>query len=361
MGYLIARTSLPLLLICSWFLVAALGQSTSRYTVTGNLHDQSGRPAPGFTVCALPAAGGVLNVRDKACAETDAQGKFVIGLAQAGIYQVMSENPELGYMPAYIPFYGDPRSIVTEVVVGDNTPNGSVSLTLGPKGGLVTGKLIDEAADTPIKDFVVWLWDGRDPKIRYRQVVTGGNRFRLVAPTRGFRMRVTAEGYEDWIMLGGVLITAAGPKKGPSSMIVPTASTPDFAVYMKRKEPLPTDPTRMDEKRLPAPIQIGPADNAVLNANPRMTRLEWAPVTGAVSYGVEVEACWTRYRYQQAGLPDDGECINPSPHFEKFGLADKTVEFMFRGAQPGRWRVWAIDDNHRQGTKSPWRRFLHLQ
>jgi hypothetical protein len=29
------------------------------------------------------------------------------------------------------------------------------------------------------------------------------------------------------------------------------------------------------------------------------------------------------------------------------------------GAQPGRWRVWAMDKDRRPGVKSPWRRFIH--
>jgi hypothetical protein len=162
-------------------------------------------------------------------------------------------------------------------------------------------------------------------------------------------------------MGGGVLISAAGARKGPGSLLTPTGTTADFAVYMKRKNPAPSVPTKGDEKRLPAPLQISPADNAVLDVFPRITKLEWAPVGGAVSYGVEVEACVRPSSVAKERLPDDVECINPSPHLEKFGLADTTVEFMFRGAQPGRWRVWASDKDHRPGFKSPWQRFVHLR
>jgi hypothetical protein len=42
-------------------------------------------------------------------------------------------------------------------------------------------------------------------------------------------------------------------------------------------------------------------------------------------------------------------------------LPNTTIEFMFRGAQPGRWRVWAIDKNGRPGSKSAWQRFVHLK
>ena len=32
----------------------------------------------------------------------------------------------------------------------------------------------------------------------------------------------------------------------------------------------------------------------------------------------------------------------------------------FVGAQPGRWRVWAVDKEGREGFKSPWRLFVYL-
>ena len=60
-------------------------------------------------------------------------------------------------------------------------------------------------------------------------------------------------------------------------------------------------------------------------------------------------------------LPDDGECINPAPFEQKFGLRQTAYEFVFMGAQPGRWRVWAIDKDRRHGVKSPWRRFIHTK
>jgi len=37
------------------------------------------------------------------------------------------------------------------------------------------------------------------------------------------------------------------------------------------------------------------------------------------------------------------------------------AEFSFVGAQPGRWRVWAVDKEGREGFKSPWRRYVYNQ
>lgn len=351
-----------LILICLPFLITITAHLPSPYTITGDLHDDGGQLFSGATVCALQTNGKVVNLRDRVCAESDAQGKFVINLASSGRYQVVAEKMSEGYMPPYFPFYKDPQTPIPEVMVSGENPNASVSVKLGPKSGLISGKVMDEATDLPVQDFVVWTWQARDVNARTHQVVKGSpsGRFRILAPPVSFRMRVVSEGYEDWMMGGGVLVSLAGTRKGPGALLVRTGGTAEFAVYLKRKNPSPIELTKAgDEKRLPAPIQLAPQDNQVFDVFPRNTKLEWNPVAGAVSYAVEVESCWNRSQEERSRLADDGECINPSPYEEKFGLRETTYEFFFKGAQPGRWRVWAID--RKQGIKSPWRRFTYLK
>jgi len=38
-----------------------------------------------------------------------------------------------------------------------------------------------------------------------------------------------------------------------------------------------------------------------------------------------------------------------------------SYEFRFIGAQPGRWRVWGVDKEDREGFKSAWRNFVYLR
>ena len=350
-----------LILICLPFLITITAQLPSPYTISGDLRDEAGQLFSGASVCALQTNGRVVNVRDKVCAESDAQGRFVINLTTPGSYQVIAENISEGYMPPYFPFYKDPKTQIPEVVLNGDHANASVSVTLGPKSGLITGKVIDEATDLPVPNFVVWTWQARDVNARTHQVVRGqSGRFRILAPPVPFRMRVVADGYEDWVMGGGVLTSLAGSRKGPGSLLVRTGGNAEFAVYLKKKNASPID-SAADEKRLPAPVQLSPQDNQVFDVFPRNTKLEWNPVAGAISYAVEVESCWNRSQEERSRLPDDGECINPSPYEEKFGLHETTYEFFFKGAQPGRWRVWAIDKDHRPGIRSPWRRFTYLK
>jgi hypothetical protein len=84
-------------LICLPFLITITAQSPSPYTIAGDLHDDGGQLFSGATVCALQTNGKIVNVRDKVCAESDAQGKFVINLASSGRYQVVAEKMSEGY------------------------------------------------------------------------------------------------------------------------------------------------------------------------------------------------------------------------------------------------------------------------
>jgi hypothetical protein len=356
------RFGFLLLLILGSSFTMALAQAPVAYTIAGDLRDVSGQPFSGAQVCAIPTVGTVVKVRDKICAVSDAQGKFVIDLAQAGKYQVIAEQMSVGYMPAYLPFYRDPNLHVPEVVVGDENRNASVSLALGPKSGLITGRVIDEASDTPVRNFVVWVYQAKDANAHTHEVVSGQTgRFRIFAPPVPFKMRVVADGYEDWVMGGGVLISAAGARKAPGSLLVRDVPA-DFAVYLKKKNAtsIAVAGTAV-ENRLLAPVQLTPLENEVFDYFPRNTKLLWNPVEGAVSYGVEVESCWNVSTGPLARLPDDGECVNPSPYEEKFWLKETSYEFFFKGAQPGRWRVWAIDKDHHTGMKSAWRRFVFLK
>ena len=97
---------------------------------------------------------------------------------------------------------------------------------------------------------------------------------------------------------------------------------------------------------LPAPIQLSPADGSVFNIYPRTTTLTWAPVPGAVSYVLEREFC------SPLGCSDWSVAYPVVT-----GLTTTSFTFDFVGAQPGRWRVRAVDGAGGQGVVSPWWNF----
>ena len=98
-----------------------------------------------------------------------------------------------------------------------------------------------------------------------------------------------------------------------------------------------------------APSLLSPAPGTVFGHYPRDTMLVWSEVPGAASYVVE----WD-YKGADAWASDQrgtqGALIRTS---------QPVANFKFIGAQPGRWRVWAIDAAGQPGPKSDWREFRY--
>ena len=99
--------------------------------------------------------------------------------------------------------------------------------------------------------------------------------------------------------------------------------------------------------RLAAPDQVSPPDASGFSHHPRTTTLVWGPVPGAASYTVEIDCmhCCESGRW----------CSEVGNSWKVVtGLAETTYRFDFVGAQPGRWRVWAVGSNGEAGPKSGW-------
>jgi tetratricopeptide (TPR) repeat protein len=100
---------------------------------------------------------------------------------------------------------------------------------------------------------------------------------------------------------------------------------------------------------LAVPSLLSPAPGTVFGHYPRDTMLVWSEVPGASSYVVE----WD-YKGADSWASDQrgtqGALIRTS---------QPVANFKFIGAQPGRWRVWAIDAAGQPGPKSDWREFRY--
>ena len=102
------------------------------------------------------------------------------------------------------------------------------------------------------------------------------------------------------------------------------------------------------------PLQVAPPSDSVFDHFPRTTTLEWTSVAGATSYVVEVD-CFSCCR-KNAWCTDIG---GPSEVIR--GITDTSYSFKFVGAQPGRWRVWAVDTDERESPRTEWRRFRYTR
>lgn len=101
-------------------------------------------------------------------------------------------------------------------------------------------------------------------------------------------------------------------------------------------------PSQEATQELSAPNLLSPPDGTQFNQFPRTVTLVWEKVPGASSYKVEIQ-------YQGGGW---------SPLGPVKSIRATTHTFDFVGAQPGRWRVWAVDADGNEGPKSEWSEFV---
>jgi len=94
------------------------------------------------------------------------------------------------------------------------------------------------------------------------------------------------------------------------------------------------------------PRQLAPANGTVFNHYPRRTILKWTTVPGAKSYGVEYQ-----YKYGNTW----------SGSIKKDDIQTNSYTFNFVGAQPGRWRVWAVKNNGQSTPKTGWWEFRYTR
>jgi len=105
---------------------------------------------------------------------------------------------------------------------------------------------------------------------------------------------------------------------------------------------------------LPAPRQRGPANGMSFDRYPRTTTLTWRPVPGAVSYVVEIDCM---------GCCQGGRwCTDVGKQWKiQTGVTTTRYVFDFVGAQPGRWRVWAVGKDGHGGQRSGWWEFRYTK
>lgn len=346
---LLSSFLLAVLYLCISPLSAA--QPPSHYLIKGNTYDESGRSISGVRVCAHPEDYKV--VRQMPCALSDASGNFTIH-ARPVRYQVFADKLAAGYFSQASPFFRHPEFSMQEVVLTENDRTVFVSLSLAVKNGTLAGKAVDASTGRPIENLRILMRHAANPQICWsKSAKNQRGEFKLPTPHVSFTLTVKAEGYEDWFGLEG--------SNRNESIFVPSETSVDAVFRMKRRPDTVNRALSEAEKQplinLPAPVQLHPVDGVNLDHFPRLTKLEWQPVDGAVSYAIEVDYC--------NGL-NRKECDDPQPHGLKInespnGIVGTSYEFNFVGAQPGRWRVWAVDKNGQEGFKSPWRTFFYLR
>jgi len=90
-----------------------------------------------------------------------------------------------------------------------------------------------------------------------------------------------------------------------------------------------------------APQLISPPNGQIFSNYPRWETFKWAIVPGATTYNLEIQSYYLEW----------------SPWSVRKGISGTEYPTGFVGAQPGRWRVWAVSSSGEEGPKSGWRKF----
>jgi hypothetical protein len=324
------------------------------YFIGGQILDNSGNPACGVRVCAFAENfdPGKPNT-PLPCSISDRQGHFSIAVKEHGRYKLFSDQIQNGYWPQNQPFFRDPSLEITEVIVNDS-PRAPITIYQPARNGMLVGRSVDTRTSLPVDNVEFVLCLVASPQVcRVTNAKRADGEFRIPAPFVPFTFKARSRGYRDWF-------GPRGDEQGPMS--VSSGSTTQLNVLLIRQRDDGSLPLTEMEKQpgihLPAPSQLAPEEGATYDHYPRSTKLEWSAVEGAASYSVEIDYC--------RGEQPKKECVDPQPLTLKSnpameGITGTDYQFFFIGAQPGRWRVWAIDRNGREGFKSPWRTFFYLK
>ncbi len=108
--------------------------------------------------------------------------------------------------------------------------------------------------------------------------------------------------------------------------------------------PEPQDPS------LAAPKLVSPADHALFDGYPRRVTCRWEASPGATLYLLEWDYMYHDvWNTEYQGIPGTA-----------YSTANLEDSFEFVGAQPGRWRVWPVNQGGQRGNPSEWRTFRYL-
>jgi hypothetical protein len=150
----------------------------------------------------------------------------------------------------------------------------------------------------------------------------------------------------------------------------PTSSNPKVQAIVDELVGDTTVNATLAASPLPAPKLLLPEPGAVLNDPGKITNLSWEPVPSAAAYVLEWDYAWKAKEglawqsEQPASSRDDVKTQGWwfSSHRRYLGevpTSQTAYSLHFVGAQPGRWRVWAVDAEDNPGNKSEWREFLY--
>lgn len=118
-------------------------------------------------------------------------------------------------------------------------------------------------------------------------------------------------------------------------------------------QPLPANSNKNYTGIPNTPRLLCPFNNIVFHHYPRETTLAWEDAPGAKSYTVEID-----FYMPNLGWCSEQEKCNS---FVARNITTNRYNFNFVGAQPGRWRVWAVNAEGKESLKTNWWEFRYTK
>jgi hypothetical protein len=121
-----------------------LFQAQPSYVISGKVQDNLGKPHCGVRVCALAADFDPKKPNEVIpCSLSNEQGQFSIVVNKPSKYRIVYDYSAQGFESTFLPFFRQPSAPLPEVLVDDSNVSSSITLTMLPKNGLLTGKSVD--------------------------------------------------------------------------------------------------------------------------------------------------------------------------------------------------------------------------
>lgn len=318
----------------------AFCQAQQRLVITGQVVDQDGRPVSHASVFAYPDQlfGGLPS------AVADGSGKFSIEVENGGRYRLTAGKVAEQYANLSSSFHYPVPATMPEVNVGIYQPTPFVMVKLGPRAGTLTGSVVDAETQESIARFQIRVCRLEGPGYCHQESFAGNfGRFQMLVPSTPILIEAFADGYRDWQR-------SDESKRNPTPLLVESGQIGELTVQLTKSGAAFGLPKPLD-----APQPLAPANGTEFDHYPRVTKLEWSAVPGAEAYAVEIDFCDGLVRKEcHDPSPLEGSALPPTS-----GIRGTSYQFRFVGAQPGRWRVWAVDAQGWAGAKSDWSWFVY--
>src|SRR6267143_1420285 len=192
---------------------ASFGQAPHRFsvTITGVVIDRENRPVGNARVCA-EGTGGMGN--RPWCAQSSASGQFSIKVDRPDTYTMTAEALAQGYPEAICSFYGKTFCNFPAVIIDGKSDVKPVEIKLGPKAGLVTFTIFDEATNKSfVQGSITVCREGEPLSCWSKSTSFPAGRYELLAPDVPFTVK-----FETW-KNGWVKRSAFDPSGAPIEVV----------------------------------------------------------------------------------------------------------------------------------------------